>query len=138
MRVRKFLSKIRVSSLCKSLMKLILLILFFICFHHFFACIWNRLSSNQWIPPYEWIDVTLINPYKSQLYSYFESYYYGLSGGMASGEMGPQTELDLILSSLIMIIGALLNANALAFMMLLLDELNTNERKVQTKVEALN
>ena len=41
--------------------------------------------------------------------------------------MGPVTGNDLIMCSLIMILGALMNAMALARMMLLLDEVNSVE-----------
>ena len=41
LKIRRFLSKIAVSKVCKQLIKLILLVLFFACFHHFFACIWS-------------------------------------------------------------------------------------------------
>ncbi len=48
--------------------------------------------------------------------------------------MGPNNELDYILGSLIMIIGALMNANALALMMVLMDEVNNSDRKIQDKI----
>lgn len=48
--------------------------------------------------------------------------------------MGPVTEVDLFLSSVIMIFGAIMNASALARMMLLLDEVNSSEQKVQGKI----
>lgn len=86
------------------------------------------------MPPFYWIDWKLVQNAHSTAFYYFESFYYGLIGGLGAGEMGPVTEVDLFLSSVIMIFGAIMNASALARMMLLLDEVNSSEQKVQGKI----
>lgn len=83
--------------------------------YHIFACLWAALS-NRWIPPYDWLNPDNANASPGYVESYFRSLHYSEMAGIASGEVGPTSQVELGLATGFIILGAMINANAFAIM----------------------
>ena len=119
MRLSGFINKSSIDDQLKSILRIFVLVLYLSVVLHLFAGIWNYIITvkSVWVPPTDWVFAgdysNLYTIYKIKQVDnlhYYLMFLYNSVLFLGGNEMGPRNELELISSTLILILMAILNA----------------------------
>lgn len=115
------------------------LIYFLVLYLHIIGCTWFLIYNlnKVWIPPQDYQFVRTWIYEEDDLYLYFHSIYYSVQL-LNGNEMGPRTTISLIFVSIILIVGAMVNANILGNMAVIIQERNKKAHRFQEKIDIAN
>ena len=104
----------------KNVFKVLQLIFILVLIYHLSSCLWVVVISQSevWIPPVDFIDYTKSDYFNESIIKrYLLAVYYSILL-LNGGEIGPRTTGELIVASLVMIAGSIINANLFGTMVM--------------------
>ena len=113
----------------KLSMKLVTLTLFLLIYVHFVACAWfyiidNFGESNDWVPPLNTLDMSVIKLYEEgHIYKYWVCVYYSVIM-LAGGDVYPNTSLHDSVAGMFILSGAIVTAIMFGNMAVIITSLN--------------
>jgi len=141
-RISTIISRLRLKEHIKALIKIAQLTFYLFLVIHIVGCLWFWLvrQEKKWIPPFDFIVVPAGNTdlYEENiLYQYWANIYNSIIM-LASNELGPRTQPEYIFVSVMMIAGALINANIFGEMAVLAQVMTKKQVKFQEQVDTAN
>ena len=138
-RLSRIITRLNFRDDVKIIFKVLELIFTLIVLIHCLACFWYYVvdRDKDWVPPLDFIHL------KTNLYNegtfkkYFSSVYHAIMM-LNGGEVGPRTVLELIFVSIIMLAGAIINANIFGNMAVLIQNMNRKDTKFQEQIDTAN
>lgn len=138
-RLSRIITRLNFRDDVKIIFKVLELIFTLIVLIHCLACFWYYVvdRDQDWVPPLDFIHV------KTNLYNegtfkkYFSSVYHAIMM-LNGGEVGPRTVIELIFVSVIMLAGAIINANIFGNMAVLIQNMNRKDTKFQEQIDTAN
>ena len=100
--------------------KVLQLIFILVLIYHLSSCLWVVVisPSEVWIPPVDFIDYNKSDYFNESIIKrYLLAVYYSILL-LNGGEIGPRTTGELIVASLVMIAGSIINANLFGTMVM--------------------
>ena len=123
----------------KLTLKLLQLVYFLVLYLHLIGCCWFLIHNinQEWIPPQDYMFVKTELYSQNDVYKYFHSFYYSVN--MLNGnEIGPRSVGSLTFVSVILLLGAIVNANIFGNMAVIIQDLNKKASKYQEKIDIAN
>ena len=129
-RLSRIITRLNFRDDVKIIFKVLELIFTLIVLIHCLACFWYYVVENEkdWVPPLDFIDQRTNLYYEGTFKKYFSSVYHAIMM-LNGGEVGPRTEIELIFVSVIMLAGAIINANIFGNMAVLIQNMNRKDTK---------
>lgn len=129
----------KVANEVKLSLKLGKLIFFLSMYLHCLGCAWYYIiqDDKKWIPPLDYVYVTTEFYDESLLFKYLSSLYHAVNL-LAGNELGPRDEQQLIFLSLALGMGAIINANIIGELSVILSKLNRKSANFQEKLDIAN
>ena len=141
-RISVIISRLNVNEQVKALIKMAQLTFYLYLVIHILGCIWFWIvkQDEKWIPPYDFIDTNPpgTNLYRQDIFYQYWSSIYNAIIMLASNELGPRTNFQYVFVSIMMIAGALINANIFGEMAVLVQVMNKKSVKFQEQVDTAN
>lgn len=139
LRLNKIISILKVANEVKLSLKLMKLIFFLLMYLHCLSCLFYFIvdTNHRWMPPldYVWIGTTFFE--ESFSFKYFSSLYHAVLLHTCN-DIGPRSILQTAFSSVIIIMGGLINANIFGEFAVILSTLNRNAALFQAKLDIAN
>jgi CRP-like cAMP-binding protein len=140
-RISIIIARLNVNEQIKALIKMGQLTFYLYLVIHILGCIWFWIvkQNKKWIPPFDFI----VLPPGTSIYTegivfqYWASIYNAIIM-LASNEIGPRTEFEYFFVSVMMIAGALINANIFGEMAVLAQVMTKKQVKFQEQVDTAN
>ncbi len=124
----------------KNVFKVLQLIFILVLIYHLSSCLWVVViaQSEVWIPPVDFIDYTKSDYFNESIIKrYLLAVYYSILL-LNGGEIGPRTTGELMVASLVMIAGSIINANLFGTMVMYIQNIRRKETKIQEKFDTVN
>lgn len=139
LRLSKLIAYMNLKDDMKMSLKLIKLVFFLIMYLHCVACIWYFIVKQEqyWIPPLDEIRENTEIYQESNFYKYMTSLYYSVLT-LAGNDMFPQDSLQIAFATILVLAGAIINANIFGNIAVLLQQLNRKAAAFQAKLENAN
>lgn len=139
LRLSKLITYLNLKSELKMSIKLGKLIFFLLLYLHCLGWVWYYIikQNDEWIPPldYLWVGTDMYT--RSDFYKYWISLYHSVLM-LGGGDVGPRGEFQLLFVAIILIMGAIINANIFGNMAVLYSALNRKAATFQEKMEDAN
>ena len=140
LRLNKIITYLRSTEEIKAGLKVIKLIFFLIMYLHCFGCIWYMIVSQEqiWVHPllYGNEDVTYLYN-QSIIYRYFTTLHAAVL--LTTGnDIGPRNTFQVFIGSMGLFLGAIINANILGELAVLVSQLNAKSAEFQNKITQIN
>lgn len=141
-RISTIISRLNVNEQLKAIIKIGQLTFYLYLVIHVLGCIWFYIvrQNKEWLPPYDFIVLPAGNTelYTETInYQYWSSIYNAIIM-LASNELGPRTQFEYFFVSVMMISGALINANIFGEMAVLVQVMTKKQVKFQEQVDTAN
>lgn len=138
-RLGRIIARLNVAESTKNLLKLFQLVFFIIMYIHCSGCAWYSIVEMDkiWIAP---VDVGQEDEYlydDTLLRKYFMSTYHGVLL-MTGNDAFPDTDLQVFFVIVANTLGAIINANILGNMAVLIQDLNKKKDEFQKKLDQVN
>ena len=140
-RISTIIARLNVNEQIKALIKMAQLTFYLFLVIHIVGCIWFWVAkqNEEWIPPYDFIVLPQgTNLYNENIFYQYWSSIYNSIIMLASNELGPRTPFEYIFISIMMIAGALINANIFGEMAVLVQVMTKKQAKFQEQVDTAN
>lgn len=138
-RLGKIINFINARDDVKMTLKLLKLVFFLVLYIHCVGCTWYWIvkKTEIWIAPLDYMYVKTDLYTKSLFHRYMNSFYHAVL--MLNGnELGPRDNTQLAFVSLILVLGAIINANIFGNMAVIIQELNKKASRFQEKIDIAN
>jgi hypothetical protein len=131
-RLSKIIDNLNMKEDIKMSIKLLKLFFYLVLFVHLTACTWFWIitKSELWWPPLDWMYLESDLYESSKTKQYWSSFYHAVLM-LYGNELGPRTEGEMIFVGIVLILGAVINANIFGTMAVILQELSMAEMKFQ-------
>jgi hypothetical protein len=125
LRLSKIIKFINARDDIKLIMKLLQLVFFLVIYLHLVGCCWYLIhnSYQDWIPPQDYMYVKTEIYSEGEFYLYWHSFYYSVNM-LNGGEIGPRNVGSIIFVSIILLLGAIVNANIFGNMAVIIQDIN--------------
>jgi hypothetical protein len=139
LRLNRIIAIMNIDNEIKLSLKLAKLIFFCSMYLHCLACAWYYIAerSKNWMPPldYVWVQTEFYD--ESRIFIYLSSLYHAILL-LAGNDIGPRDEDQLIFVSVALVVGAIINANIIGELSVILYKVNKKSSDFQEKLDTAN
>jgi hypothetical protein len=139
LRLNRIISIMKVANEVKLSLKLAKLVFFLSMYLHCLGCCWFYIikDSDEWMPPldYVWVQTDFYN--EPIHFQYLSSLYHAVLM-LTGNDIGPRNEVQLIFLSAALGMGAIINANIIGELAVILSKLNRKAAIFQQKLDTAN
>ena len=140
LRLNKIITYLRSTEEFKAFLKLNKLVFLLVMYLHCFGCGWWMIVSmnEEWIPTMNYNDDDYYFVYAQDIkYKYFVSLHAAVLL-VTGNDVGPRDTLQVIVGSIGLFLGAIINANIFGELAVLVSQLNAKSTEFQTKLTKIN
>ena len=139
LRLNRIISIMKVGNEIKLSLKLGKLVFFLSMYLHWLGCFWYYLAKDnkKWIPPLDYVFVTTDFYNEDLFFQYLSSLYHAVLM-LTGNDIGPRNEVQLIFLTAALGMGAIINANIIGELAVILSKLNRRAAHFQGKLDTAN
>lgn len=139
LRLNRIISIMKVTNEVKLSLKLAKLVFFLSMYLHCLGCSWFFIVKNQgeWLPPLDYVYVTTNFYNESTTFRYLSSLYHAVLM-LTGNDIGPRTEVQHMFLIVAITMGAIINANIIGELSVILAKLNRKATIFQAKLDTAN
>lgn len=138
-RFKSLISHLHLSNSIKILLRLVMIFSFIIIYLHVLAWVWYRIviSNKIWLPPLDYVYVVTHFYEENNWYQYSNMLYHAVLMLIGS-DLGPRNELQFWFVTIILLIGAIINAIIFGNIASMVHSLNRQSDMFQEKIDMAN
>lgn len=139
LRLNRIIQLMKVTNEVKLSLKLAKLVFFLSMYLHCLGCLWYYIvqDDEKWLPPLDYVYVTTNFYNESIIFRYLSSVYHAVNT-LVGNEIGPRTELQMIVLITCLVMGTIINANIVGELSVILTKLNRKATIFQAKLDTAN
>lgn len=139
LRLGSIIDKLNAEEEFKQTLNLFKLVLNLLLFVHVVGWIWYSIVNidKEWVPTYDYMTATT-EFYNESLYSQFITCFFTGVLILNGNEVGPRTQFELVFTSFILVVSAIINAHIFGSLAVIIQELNKKSARFYEKLDIAN